>query len=144
MKVLNINYHINGYGIEINNCIEYVTSAAASFYYKEFLQLYCGFWALYSNYELITTVNDKILNQLGLEMIYERELTEETIVNVIKREIDNHHPIILHSTTSAIFYLICYGYINDTYLLNHAILINGYNDERKLFFFVRYQSIMKF
>lgn len=44
MRILNILSHIDGYGIIVNNCIDYNIARASNFYDKNFLKLYCVLW----------------------------------------------------------------------------------------------------
>ena len=53
MKILNISSHIDGYGIIVNNCIDYNIAGAASFYNIDFLRFYCILWGIYSNFGVI-------------------------------------------------------------------------------------------
>ncbi len=132
MKILNIDYHIDAYSAEINNCIDYNIAAATSFYCKDFLKLYCAYWAIYSNWLSLTDAGIKILKFFGLELCYEEKVTKENLIEYIKQKIDSENPVLLNVVSSALFYSIMY---NNKSHNGHSILITGYDDTRKIIYF---------
>ena len=65
-----IDYHLDGYSVEVNNCLIYNLAGAVSYYDKKYLLIYCAFWGLYSNW-VFKNDEDKIkieiLKKLGLQ-----------------------------------------------------------------------------
>lgn len=136
MRILNISSHIDGYGIIVNNCIDYNIAGASSFYNKKFLKLYCVLWGLYSNYGIIPSDNNitnDVLNTLGLKLIFSDNITEKNIIEQIRVHIDNNNPILLSVNHAALFYSIMYKEVNNDEI-NHNIVIFGYDDEKELIY----------
>lgn len=145
MRILNISSHIDGYGIIVNNCIDYNIAGASSFYNKKFLKLYCVLWGLYSNYGIIPSDNNitnDVLNTLGLKLIFSENITEKNIIEQIRVHIDNNNPILLSVNHAALFYSIMYKEVNNDEI-NHNIVIFGYDDEKELIYIKENQLIMK-
>lgn len=136
MKILNISSHIDGYGIIVNNCIDYNIAGASSFYDKNFLKLYCALWGLYSNYSIIPfddNITNAVLNALGLQLNFNENITEKNIIEQIRLHIDNNTPILLGVNHAALFYSIMYKEVNNGEI-NHNIIIHGYDDEKELIY----------
>ena len=136
MKILNISSHIDGYGLIVNNCIDYNIAGAASFYKKDFLKLYCILWGLYSNYSIIpidTSVTNVVLNDLGLQLKYNENISKKNIISQIKHNIDNHTPTLLAVNHTSLFYSIMYKELNNVGI-NHNIIIHGYDDEKEILY----------
>lgn len=141
MKVLNIDYQIEIYSVEVNNCIDYNIAGAVSFFKKDFFQLYCGFWRLFSsfyncNYD---EIRNKILNifELGLSTTTVSDSGE--LISLIKQKINDKNPVLVNVPNSVLFYSIMYKNPNIN-KLNHSFIINGYDDEREVFY-IRENSI---
>ena len=136
MKILNISSHIDGYGIIVNNCIDYNIAGAASFYNKNFLKLYCILWGLYSNYNITsidTSVTTAVLNDLGLQLKYNDNISKKNIISQIKHNIDNHTPTLLAVNQTTLFYSIMYKEFNNAGI-NHNIIIHGYDAEKEILY----------
>lgn len=138
MKKLPIDYHLDAYSVEINNCIDYNIAGAASFYCKDFLKLYCAYWSLYFNWipmenRDIYILRNEILNILGLEIITEKKITAENIIYKIESIIEKNQPILMNVSTSTLFYALKYMDLDVNYI-NHTIIINGFDEKRKLLF----------
>jgi len=136
MRILNISSHIDGYGIIVNNCIDYNIAGAASFYDKKFLKLYCVLWGLYSNYDIIPNddnITNSVLNDLGLQLNFSENITEKNIIEQIQFHIDNNTPIILGVNHASLFYSIMYKELNNAGI-NHNIIIHGYDAEKEIIY----------
>lgn len=141
MKVLNIDYQIGIYSVEVNNCIDYNIAGAVSFFKKDFFQLYCGFWGLFSNFYNCNydEIRNKILNifELGLSTTTVSDSGE--LISLIKQKINDKNPVLVNVPNSVLFYSIMYKNPNIN-KLNHSFIINGYDDEREVFY-IRENSI---
>lgn len=141
MKVLNIDYQIGIYSVEVNNCIDYNIAGAVSFFEKDFFQLYCGFWGLFSNFHSCDyeKIRNKILNIFELELSTMTVSDSSALISLIKQKINDRNPVLVNVPNSVLFYSIMYKNPNVT-KLNHSFIINGYDDEREVFF-IRENSI---
>lgn len=141
MKILNIDYHIGKYTVEINNCIDYNIAGASSFYDIEYFELYCAFWGLFSNYSFCSQkeTRKKILNILGLKLVNFKISDTKLLIDSIMEKIDLEQPVIINVPNSVLFYSIMYKNKEINYL-NHSFIINGYDEEKKIFY-IRENSI---
>lgn len=137
MKRLNIDHHLDGYTAEINNCIDYNIAAAASYYSKEYLKIYCTHWAIIFNWNTHNSdflqIRNKILNIMGLEMKCEIGVSEDNLISIVERIVNDGYPILMNVSTSSLFYALMYNvsYVN---YINHSIIISGFDELRKLIF----------
>lgn len=135
MKVLNLNYQIGKYSVEINNCIDYNIAEITSFFEQDFFEIYNSFWCLYSNYYEFDNekVRQEILKILGLELCDEVISNKEELVKRIKEKIDLGMPVILNVPNSILFYSVMYKNEN-VKGFNHSIIVNGYDEEKDIFY----------
>mgnify|MGYP003289996125 CR=1 FL=1 len=135
MKILNINSHIDGYNVSVNNCLDYNIAGAISFYNKNYLKIYCALWGLFSNDKRNESVNitKKVLDTFGIELINVNNINEANLIDIIKKIIDENHPVIFNTHSSALFYSIMY-LENNIKDINHSLIINGYDEDKKLLF----------
>lgn len=136
MNVLNIDYHLDGYNVLANNCIDYNIAGAASFYNKTFLKLYCAIWGLHKNFINEKTSYDlsqDVLSELGLSLVFETNITKDNLLNRVKELIDLEKPILLSTNNAALFYSVVYKE-KSLPIINHSVLINGYDAEKELIY----------
>ncbi|CCY08043.1 putative uncharacterized protein [Coprobacillus sp. CAG:698] len=135
MKLLNIDSHINGYSVSVNNCLDYNIAGAISFYNKKYLKIYCVLWGLFSNDKRNKNVNitKKVLDILGIELIGVNNINETNLIDTIKKLIDENYPVILNTHSAALFYSSMY-LENSIKNINHSLIINGYDEDKKLLF----------
>jgi len=135
MKLLNIDYQIGMYSVEVNNCIDYNIAGVSGFYKKDFFQLYCSFWGLFSNFLSYNQeyVRLKILDLFGLKLKNIKVLESATLISLIIEKIDCENPVIINTPNSVLFYSIMYKN-SDVKRMNHSFIINGYDDSRDIFY----------
>lgn len=133
MKELKIDYYTEGYSPLVNNCLDYNIAGAFSFFNKEFLSLYCSLWTLFTNYSSLNNeeIRKEISNLLGLRIESCDIVQKNNIINIIKHHIDNNEPLILNTNTALLFYSSMYKE-NTINIVNHSIIIYGYDDEKEL------------
>lgn len=141
MKILNVDYQIGKYSVEVNNCIDYNIAGISSYYEKDFFELYCSFWGLFSNFLSYNQncVRLKILNLFGLSLQNHQILDSDNLISIIQEKIDLENPIIINVPNSVLFYSIMYKNPNIK-RVNHSFIINGYDDSKKIFY-IRENSI---
>lgn len=143
MERLRIGTHIFDYSIEVNNCIDYKFAAACSVYNDEFLELYCAYWSVYNNWKILKN-NDNaifyILENLGLKCHVEN-LNNGNLIERIKSSINKGRPVVFFVSPSTLFFSIVYRN-SESNKLSHALLITGYDDEKRIIYF-RENSINK-
>ena len=90
MKILNVDYQIGKYSVEVNNCIDYNIAGISSYYEKDFFELYCSFWGLFSNFLSYNQncVRLTILNLFGLSLQNHQILDSDNLISIIQEKID--------------------------------------------------------
>lgn len=115
-----IDYHLDGYSVEVNNCLIYNLAGAVSYYDKKYLLIYCAFWGLYSNW-VFKNDEDKIkieiLKKLGLQSCKVNKVSVFSFINTICKILKRENPIILYVLSSTIYYL--YSYKKEGFFWNY-------------------------
>lgn len=117
------------------NCIDLPIAAGTGFYDFNYYFYYSFFFSLLSNWvysdEETEKNREKVFDIIGLEqkIIQPCKIDENEIIDIIKTNIDNKNPIILHAHYNSLFFSNIYKNIDNPII--HGILISGYDDERK-------------
>lgn len=138
-----IDYHLDGYSVEVNNCLIYNLAGAVSYYDKKYLLIYCAFWGLYSNW-VFKNDEDKIkieiLKKLGLQSCKVNKVSVFSFINTICNILKRENPIIFYVSSSTIYYLNSYK--QEMNYINHSIIIDEIDEKLKICH-VRENSINK-
>lgn len=128
-----IDYHLEGYSVEVNNCLNYNLAGAVSYYNKKFLKIYCAFWGLYSNWIFKNNeeiIKDEILKKIGLQSCVVKKINKFNFLNKICNLIKEGKPVLLYVSSSTIYYLNSYK--KKINFINHSIIIDEFDKKYKL------------
>ncbi|GEM_PF-2397508 len=158
-KILDIDYYLDGYGAIHTNCVDNPFAAASGYYNIDNYYYYCFYnIALYNwgknseehcsdieqlllegmgvriansigNNNDIFKVQESILKKLGLGIVFNKADNIEEFLEFIKNGINRNYPLIMLPINDTLFYY--YQYMTENYN-SHALIISGYDEERKL------------
>ena len=134
MKVeLKMPYYTSGFATRHCNCNDIAIAGATGVFQEKFYFYYLFLYSLYSNWndngKNLFDIRKKILFELGLKLS-SNEIEQDEFVEFVKEKINSGNPVVLYSHYYDLFFLSTY---REDHLV-HALIINGYDDEKEIFY----------
>lgn len=116
------------------NCIDFSVAALLDFYHNGLFLIYCAYVSIYENYIDVYNYQEQIYNEIGLNFSFNYNFNIETIITNLINNINNGNPTLVIIPSFSFPLSIKYKERNKKNL-DYAIIINGYDDDKKLLYY---------
>lgn len=136
-KIIDIDLYRDGFDSKTVNCIHNPLAAASGSFERKNYFAYCFLYEIIIsycdiNYSFVELTN-RILSKLGLRLnvIDIENCDTYTILDLIKKELDQSNPVFIGCKYNSLFYNSYYK--NPNFKYTHGLIVSGYNDDSSTF-----------